>query len=99
MPLIATSYEGFVLGMQIPFSFVSALVAAWYAFKSETRFQSAGFAILAMLITLGGIVLEVKEYGLRSLTHQIGTVLVALLPSIIAVLVLVFGATKPHQKE
>ena len=96
MVIIATSYEGFVLGMQIPFSLIFALIALILAFKKRARAISVGFAICAVVVTLGNVALEFKNYGLNSFTRAdtLGFLCIAFAPSILAVDVLMLNASQ-----
>lgn len=97
MLIIATSYEGFALLVQIPMSLLSALVALVLAF---TRFRraSAGFAVSGIVITLGAVGVELIGYGARSFTRSrdggFGFLCLVFFPMILSSTVLLFGRTR-----
>ncbi len=92
--IMATSYDGLMLILQIPFSLVSAVVALILAFSKQSRFASVGFAVCAILFTLAGAALEVKSVGFQvfGYLNELGMLGVALTPMILALCVILFGA-------
>jgi hypothetical protein len=95
MTLLATSYEGALLLLQIPFSALCALVAVILAFPKKTRRISIGFAIAGISITIATAGLELLGYGLHSFTgfrEESGVFFSAVFaPLVVCIIVLLFG--------
>ena len=97
MLIIATSYEGFALLVQIPLSVLCALVAVVLAF---TRFRrvSVGFAVSGISTTLAAVGVELIGYGLHSFTrsrdNSFGFLCLVFLPMILSSFVLLFGGAR-----
>lgn len=96
MHILATSYEGFALGMQMPFSLVAALISLACAFKRDLRSVSVMFACFSIFFALCGLALELNNYGFYCFEHigTFGYACMVLSPFALAIGIIIFGSSK-----
>ena len=98
-PLFASSFEGIGLGLQFPVSFLAAMVALWFAFDGKTRLRSVIAAFIAVLITIGGLALEMRNYSFDFFKHHWVGATIFLFPLVVSIAILLFGCTDSTPKK
>jgi hypothetical protein len=95
MGTLATSYEGFWLMLQFPFSLLAALISLGFAFARDARTPSCIAASVAILFSAAGVWKEHDHYGWSSFTtDHSGGLLVMFAPPILAVAIILFGSRR-----